>query len=269
MTGRGRIFWIISTVVVVIGLALVIALASGTRKTKHEQLAPAALVKQVTSLPPSVFARVGNGTAVAAPKPVTAPALTVGAKPEIVYIGAESCPYCATERWPMVIALSRFGTFEKLKVTQSSSTDVFPSTATFSFHGATYRSTWIAFAGVELQSNKRQGDAYAPLDKLTAPQQRLVDTYDAPPYTTSNGGIPFIDFGGRFLIHGATFDPSVLQGKSEAEIADALGDPTSAISKGAVGVANTFTAAICSLTHDQPASVCADPGIQQLESSLK
>jgi Domain of unknown function (DUF929). len=254
---------------VVSGLALVIALATGTKRTTVEQVAPATLVKKVTTLPASVFAQVGAGTAAAAPKPITAPPLTSGGKPHIVYIGAEYCPYCAAERWPMVIALSRFGVFARLKSTHSSSTDVFPNTPTFSFHHSSYSSRYIAFTGIEMQTNRRQGDGYAPLDKLTAAQQRLFETYDAPPYSTSTGGIPFIDFGGRFLVSGASYDPRVLSGKSANQIATALRDPTSAISTGAVGVANTFTAAICSLTHDQPASVCADPTVTQIESSLK
>jgi hypothetical protein len=32
----------------------------------------------------------------------------------MLYIGAEYCPYCAAERWPLVMALSKFGTFSNL-----------------------------------------------------------------------------------------------------------------------------------------------------------
>ena len=38
-------------------------------------------------------------------------AFTVGGKPAVVFIGAEYCPYCASERWPMFMALSKFCTF--------------------------------------------------------------------------------------------------------------------------------------------------------------
>ena len=267
---RGNRGWIIVTaVVVVIGVALVAAVASGSKGAKPATPASAALVRKVTSLPETVFAQVKTGTATAAPKPIAAPLLTAGGKPEVLYVGAEYCPYCATERWPMVIALSRFGSFSNLGSTHSSSTDVFPNTATFSFHGATYRSQWITFSGVETQSNQRQGDGYAPLDKLTPEQQQIFATYDAPPYTTSSGGIPFIDFGGKFLVSGVTYDPAVLSGKSANEIASALADPTTPISKGAVGTANTFTAAICSLTNGQPASVCNDPTIKEIATALK
>lgn len=270
MTGRsGRLLWILCTVVVVIGLALVIALARGSMRKQGEQLTPASVVKQLATVPASVFRQVGVGTAAGGPSAINAPALTVGGKPHVVYVGAEYCPYCATERWPVVVALSRFGTFSGLKSTHSSGTDVYPNTPTFSFHGSTYTSRWIAFTGVEIQSNKRQGDSYAPLDKLTTAEEQLVATYDAPPYTKSAGGIPFVDFGGKFILEGVTYDPSVLSGKNTEQIATALSDPTTAISTGVIGVANTLTAAICSLTHNQPAGVCSDPVIAQIEAGLK
>jgi hypothetical protein len=120
-----------------------------------------------------------------------------------------------------------------------------------------------------MQSNQRQDDGYAPLDKLTAEQEQIFATYDAPPYTTSSRGIPFIDFGGKFLVSGVTYDPAVLSGKTADDIASALADPTTAISKGAIGTANTFTAAICSLTGGQPASVCNAPVIKEIATTLK
>ncbi len=38
-------------------------------------------------------------------------------------MGAEYCPFCAAQRWAMVNAFSRFGTFTGLTTTHSSSTD--------------------------------------------------------------------------------------------------------------------------------------------------
>ncbi len=253
-----------------IGVAAIVAFGSGSHSTASEQVAPAALVTKTTSVPAQSFAAVGTGTAHPSPAPITAPALTQDGKPEVLYIGAEYCPYCATERWPMVVALSRFGTFTNLKTTHSSGTDVFPNTQTFSFHGASYESRWISFTGVETQSNQQQGDGYATLDTPTSAQEQILATYDRAPYvgtSASSGGIPFIDFGGKFVSGGATYDPSVLQGKTADQIATALQDPTSAIAQGALGAANTFTAAICSLTNNQPAAVCATPTIAKIEAS--
>ncbi|MCU1430673.1 MAG: hypothetical protein JWL83_4673 [Actinomycetia bacterium] len=269
----GRGVWIIVALVIVIAAAAVASFAGGSTNSPSgggDQPAPASLVAKVRSVPAGVFDTVGVGSAIAAPKKINGAPLTAAGKPHIVYIGAEYCPYCATERWPMVVALSRFGTFSGLKTTHSSSTDVYPNTQTFSFHGATYSSQWISFSGVETQSNVRQGNGYAPLDTPTASERQLFSTYDSPPYVSSSaaGGIPFIDFAGKFLTNGVTYDPGVLKGKTAAQIATALSDPTTKISQGAIGVANTFIAAICSITHNQPANVCT-PTIQRIEAGLK
>jgi Domain of unknown function (DUF929) len=264
-----RGFWIIAVVVVAIGIAGVVALASGSKPSVNDAPASAAVVKAVTTVPKAVFDKVGVGTATAAPKSASAPALTQNGKPRIVYIGAEYCPYCATERWAMVAALSRFGTFSGLKATHSSSIDVFPSTPTLSFHGSTYTSPYLVFTPVETNTNVIQGDGYVTLEKPTAEEEQLLTTYDVAPYTTTDGAIPFLYFAGKYISVGATYDPTVLQGTSAADIAAALSDPTSAISKGAIGAANGLTAAICSVTGNRPAAVCADPMIRTLQGSLQ
>ena len=40
-------------------------------------------------------------------------------KPEVLFVGAEYCPFCAAERWPLIVALSRFGHFGALHNMQS------------------------------------------------------------------------------------------------------------------------------------------------------
>ena len=90
----------------------------------------------------------------------------------------------------------------------------------------------------------------APLQATTTQQQAIWDKYDANSY-------PFIYFGGKYMITSPIYDPQVLQGKTWAQIAAALHDPSSAIAQGALGAANYMTAAICKMTGDQPASVCS------------
>jgi hypothetical protein len=231
--------------------------------------APAALVTAMRSIPASVFDGIGPGSANAPPLPIHGKPLAADGKPEVVYIGAEYCPFCATERWPLVMALSRFGTFSHLQTTRSSSTDLFPSTATFSFHGARYTSPWITFTAVETYTNEPRGNGYVPLDRLSNEQRHLFATYDNPPYVSkeSSDGIPFVDFGGAYLIDGATYNPALLQGKSLQEIAATLRDPSSLVSQGAIGAANTITATICLLTDNRPATVCTDT-VQALEGAI-
>ena len=266
-----------SVVVVVIAIVAIIIVKvstnSSTTSNTGSSLAPASLMAKITSLNASTFNAVGKGTASSLPTalPPTSTPLTLGGKPEILYVGAEYCPYCATERWPLVIALSRFGSFSSLGLTTSSSTDAFPSTATFAFHGSTYTSKYIAFTAVEETTNVPDGKGgFTPLDSSTAAQQQLITTYDAPPYVaaSSKGSIPFIYFGGQFLITGSTYSPSVLQGKTQDEIASSLSDTSSDISQGAVGAANTITAAICTMTNGQPGSVCNNSMIKNLQNQL-
>ena len=54
------------------------------------------------------------------------PPLTIGGKPAIVFVSEESCPFCAAERWSLVVALSHFGTWSHLGFTTSSAADVRP-----------------------------------------------------------------------------------------------------------------------------------------------
>jgi hypothetical protein len=269
---RRRTPWVALVAVVVVAGALLVALRARASSSDDEvtaTTAPPALLAAVTGVPGTVASAVGLGTATA-PKPITAPALTKDGKPLVVYLGAEYCPFCAAERWGVVIALSRFGTFSGLRITTSSSTDVYASTPTFSFHGAVYQSDHVAFEGVELQGNELSGGTYPTLDTPTDAQRQLLETYDAPPYVDarSAGSIPFVDLGGRYLVSGASYSPAVLAGLTHQQIADQLDDPGSPVAKGAVGTANALTAAICRLTAGEPAAVCADPAVTAIQAKL-
>jgi len=216
------------------------------------------VVTQITSIPASELEAVGKGSANNLIKSVSGTLLTgPKALPEVFYLGAEYCPYCAAQRWPMIIALSRFGTFSGLKTTTSSSSDVYPNTPTFTFHGATYTSQYIDFVSVETTDRDRN-----PLESPTAAQQALVNQYD------TSGSIPFVDFANRYAFSGAMYLPDILSGMSWQAVADTLQQPASNQAKAILGSANLITAAVCRLTSDQPASVCSSATIQSLEKSL-
>jgi hypothetical protein len=260
--------------VVVVVLVMVVLSVSN-----HEQAPPTpgtsgagTVIAAVTSVPASALDAVGAGEGISSPARIAAgaPAVTLDGKPEVLYIGAEYCPFCASERWPTVIALSRFGTFSGLGLTTSSSTDVFPSTPTLTFHGATYSSDLISFVGVEMNTNQltASGLGYEPLDTLTPEQLQLMQTYDVPPYTSQSGSIPFVLIGNRFAIAGSSYPPDVLQGKTWEQIASALSDPSSAIAKQVLAAANVVTASICELTSGQPTSVCTAPGVTSAAALL-
>ena len=111
---------------------------------------PASVIKDLTTVPAATLESVGSGaTYPKSVSPVSAPPLTSAGKPEVLYIGAEYCPYCATERWAMAVALSRFGTFSGLHGIHSSSTDVYASTPTLTFYKSRYTSKYLTFTPVE------------------------------------------------------------------------------------------------------------------------
>jgi hypothetical protein len=128
-TSRGLLPWLAVGVVVAIVAAFVVAKAvrHPTSATSTSSV-PASVVQAVTGVPASAFDAAGAPDDLRPPMslPGATPALTSAGIPRVVYIGAEYCPYCAAQRWAMVVALSRFGTFSALGASESSTTYVFP-----------------------------------------------------------------------------------------------------------------------------------------------
>jgi hypothetical protein len=265
--------------VLVVVLALVLASVAGlggdddeTTTTSRGEggAAQARAVEAVTSVPAAVLDEVGVGTVQVTPKPVDTPALTEDGKPKVLYVGAEFCPFCASQRWPLAVALSRFGTWSDLSTSRSASDDVFPDTPTLSFSGAGYTSDHLAFTGYETATNEKVGGRYAPLDRLSAEDQEIFDTYNRPPYTEgSPGGIPFLDLGGRYVSGGASVSPELLAGKTPSQVAAALDDPDDPVAKAVNGSANVLTAALCELTGGEPADVCTSAGVTAAQPLLR
>jgi hypothetical protein len=250
---------VVAVVVVLIAVKLTGGSGHGAAApTGPEALAPGDVVTTLTNIPASQLASAAKTTAAVPPNPIKGQAaLTSSGLPQIVYVGAEYCPYCAAERWAVVTALSKFGTFTGLGQTQSSSTDIDPNTVTFSFHGAGYTSQYLTFDPVEEQDNTG-----AKLDTPSTLQAQLVSTFDKAPYTTSSsgssaGGIPFIDLGNRFIVSGASYDPALLAKMSVEQAAAAAADPTTKLGQAVQAAAGQVTADICQLTNNQPASVCS------------
>lgn len=251
-------------IVLLVVVALVIArmVSTGSSATGTTPLA-ATTVQQLTNVPASALDTVGVGTDTIFPTKIDAPALTQDGKPRVLYVGAEYCPFCAVERYAMVVALSRFGTFTNLSATHSDPSDG-GQVDTISFHGATYSSSYVAFTGYETHDNVMVNGQYGTLDTMTSADTALVNKYDMPPYVpnVSAPPIPWIDFGGKAIQSGASVDRNIIQGKTQAEVAGALSDPTSDIAKTVLGSANVMTAQICALTNQQPAAVCSSAGVK-------
>jgi hypothetical protein len=179
-------------------------------------------------------------------------------------MGAVYCPFCATERWAVAVALGRFGTLSGVHFIHSDPNDNPASIPTLTFYKSGYASKYVTFTPVEMQKIDR-----SPLQQPTAAQSAILKKYDGPPYVpaASAGTIPFIDLGGKYVISGASYSYTVLQGKTWSQIAAALHHPSSPIAQGADGTASYLTAAICKLTGNQPASACT-PFVRSLEGQI-
>ena len=255
---RRRLLIAVGSVTAVLAVAVALVAVKLTSSPPaaagHESAAAAAVVRQVTTVPAAVLARASSGQAATALEPVKAagPPLTVGGKPAIVFVGEESCPFCAAERWSLIVALSHFGTWTNLGSTTSSATDVYPNTATFSFRTASYHSTQLTLRTTELTDN-----AGHPLQPQTALDSRLIGTYDVPPYVNSadqSGAVPFLDIANRYVLAGAQYNPQVLAGLTSAQIASQLRNPASPVARAIDGSANVIIAAIHSVLHDAAAA---------------
>lgn len=267
----------VALVVIVVLVIVIVKIASGsgpssadgTNSFGTKPLAEA-VTKAVTHVPTSVLDSVANPSGLTPPQRIQGAhaVLTANGKPNVVYLGAEYCPFCAAERWPLVVALSRFGTFTGLRATHSAAGDEYPNTATLSFYGSRYTSPYITFTPVELNTNEVVGSSYGTLQKPTRSEIDLMDTFDVPPYTSSAGTIPFIDFGNRYIQNGASYNPQILQGLSQGEIAAELARPTTAIAQVVDGTANLMTSTICRLTNEQPRSVCTDKSVEAASKML-
>ena len=255
----GSVLAVVAIVATLIGVKLsahpAAASASGGASTD------AAVAGAVTSVPASTLNAAGTGSGVAPVRPIAGhhPVLTSGGKPEVLYVGAEYCPFCAAERWALTVALSRFGTFSGLHFLHSSSTDYYPDTPTLTFYKSSYTSKYLTFSPVELETVTR-----APLQQFTAAQSAVFDKYDSPPYVSEQDKLtfPFVDFGNQALISGAQYSPAALSGLTWSQVATAIKNPDSAVGKQINGAANMITAELCQLTHGKPASVCASAGVK-------
>jgi Domain of unknown function (DUF929) len=268
---------IVAVIAVIVAFVLASSNGGSSGSTSGNSAAPptgsalTSVIGQLTSVPASTLDQVGAGQTTANPTSITGAALTSGGKPEVLYIGAEYCPYCAAERWALIVALSRFGTFSGLAPIRSAAQDgggnaePYPLTPTWTFAKASYTSSYLTFTPVEGYTNipDKATGFYTVLQTPTAAQQALLDKYDA----AYQGAIPFIDYGNRYLSVGASYNPAILSGLTWTQIAADLHDPSSSVAKSVLGTANFATAAICSLTNNQPASACTS-AVRALQSKI-
>jgi len=245
--------------------------APGSR-IEHPAATSTGVVNEVTQVPPAMFDAVG----VTAPmSPLVAPALLEGqpllvsdGKPEVFFVGSEFCPFCGAERWPLVVALARFGHFSALYNMQSSGDSVFPGIETFTFAKPTYSSRYLSFDAVELYSDQVGTDgSYTRIARLTAPEAALVVRYRTVDHADT-GEAPFVDIGGRMVTATSGFSPAVLVHLSQSAIAGDLTQKANPVTQAVLASANYLTAGMCMATGQLPTSVCTSKGVVEASDAL-
>ncbi|MEO6996844.1 MAG: DUF929 family protein [Terracoccus sp.] len=247
----------VGVVVIVIAVSIGIVIANRPVPAPVGGSGAAALTK-LMAIPATTLDKATVPTAQQIPvKLAGAAARKTDGKPVVLYVGAEFCPYCAVERWALIGALSRFGTFSGLSETTSSSTDALPDTPTFSFVKSSFTSDHVVFKAVETQDRENK-----PLQKLEGDDAALVQKYNP------KGTIPWINYGGTHATNGPTVDSNAFEGKTYDQIMAAILDPTSPIGKSVGPAINVMTAQICQQNGGQPSAVCTAPGVKAASAVL-
>jgi hypothetical protein len=258
---------IISTVIItVLAVGIVAGIILLTPKTPPSPLIgqpiPATMYNYLAGVSSSTLATVGSGTGVTSMTPISGQSLTSDGKPEFLYIGAEYCPYCAAERWAMIVALSKFGNFTGLIYMESSSTDIYPNTPTFSFYQSTFTSQYVTFVSVETYDRNEN-----KLQSLSPAQQNITNTYDC--YQGQCGGLAFIDIANKWVMgtasHAGTQFPAFGSQSCQyfcnqgnwTQMGAFLNNPQSAVAQSVDGAANYIISAICNVDGGQPGGVCS------------
>src|SRR5260370_32598927 len=177
-----------------------------------------------------------------------------GGHPLTVFVGGQFCPFCASMRWALVKALSRFGTFSGLgQINSQQGTDGFNSIGSYDLTRATFKSDYVTLRMVEVADVNGN-----PLQKPDTETAGLLNQFDP------QGSIAFVFVGGSDVAQ-LPYSPALLQGKRFQQILDeANSNNPGEIGHAIDAEADGITAIICKTDGAQPAEVCNQPGIQAL-----
>ena len=261
----------IGAVVVLVAGGVVLALTRQTTTAPPSTPTVAATDPSIASIvngAPSALQFSGPSVDLLPPTKLSdAPQMTAGGLPVLFYVDSGYCGNCAIENFPVAIALANFGTFSGLTPTQSDQADGLPPYNTVRFYKSTYSSQYLVFQPVELYSNQPQGDSYQLLQPLTPSQQSVFTTYDAPPYASSTGSVPFLYFNGTYVQYGSQFAAHFFDNLSLSDIANQM-QQQSDLRNNVMAAANVDIAEICQMTHGQPQQVCTASSVEAAASML-
>lgn len=256
---RNKMFGIAAGAVALLLVVVGVIIAVGMNRPQGGASGGSGYVAAMQNVPAADLDVVGVGALPMSPaQPIAGgQAQMVDGKPRLLYIGAEYCSFCGYTRWPLTIALERFGDFEGLKPGQApSNAGMIP---TVSYVDATYSSDYLVFKGYELKD--AQGN---DIQTLTPEDEAIARDHGMQGYPwlywgTHTSGTPFLQ---PFL------QGNYMPGKTGDAIAAKLTDTSSPEAQAILGAANVTTAQICALTGDQPGDVCSAPGVVAAKAVL-
>ncbi len=260
----------VAVVVVIIAVVIGLAITSQPDKTPAASNTGAdAAIAKLSTIPTSAFDAAGKPAAAnnAVPQKIDGgTVLKNGDKPEVLYVGAEFCPYCATERWSLVAALNRFGSVTGLTPTRSADNE--GNIPTVSFQNLKYTSDYIAFRAIETQDRNHQ-----ELQKIPPDIEALFTKYDAPPYVQGQAGsIPWTFYGTHQTVGSGVPVQSFLNLTDESgwsKVVEQMLTGKGDLGQPIMANANAITAQICTLTGNKPDTVCSSPAVVQTAPMLK
>ncbi|HUA72365.1 MAG TPA: DUF929 family protein [Solirubrobacteraceae bacterium] len=196
-----------------------------------------------TNVPPAALATAAenalaeNRISLASVHPLrNQPPLTHAGEPEVVLVAPDSCAGCALESWGVVAALSQFGTFADLNLSQSATTQR-PIVRGFTFRSAAYGSPLVTFV-------------------IAAPSTHVPHP------------LPFVDVASKYADVGSPASPSVAGNLPWRQLAGSLGRPKTAAGQALDGTAELLTAEICEATGGAPAAVCGAAAVKDYQDRL-
>ncbi|HIH50530.1 MAG: DUF929 family protein [Candidatus Micrarchaeaceae archaeon] len=221
----------------------------------------------------------------------------IGGRPSVIYIGAISCVYCGESRWAMALALSRFGSFNRLYIGYSAlgdsdvptlywNADNYTTNSGVTF-GNGYSSSYINFISAEYDSPITGGFEFVnsqdPISYFVAraPNQSYEQAMSFMNGTSMFEGTPFTLWG-RSLSRGAagvifgnatssettgTTNILPLTYMSQSQILNQLQQFNSSFSYEEYAAADVYVAQVCASINNA-ASVCSLPAITTLEKAM-
>lgn len=123
-------------------------------------------------------------------------------------MGAGFCPFCASDRWAIVSALSNFGSWQGLAGTASADHDEkYLKIPTVNFAIAKYTNDYVEFVGRETADRN-----FEPLQELDERDYEILDTFNPDQI------IPFLLIDGQFMQVGSGYSLQLLEGMNHTKV---------------------------------------------------